>query len=90
MRLAASYMTQAVAEAYIGSEEVKPDAVEEIFSWGYDPRCEAEEGSDAWRINSMFSGDDGVADAWIEIKEAHRQAVSLLKYQKRSLLRVAY
>ena len=77
MRLAAGYMAQAVAEQYLIYGSQRQEAFQEAFSWGFDPDCKAEEGSDDFQINAMFWGEDAVVDGWDRIRDEHAQAVSL-------------
>lgn len=76
MRLAAGYIAQAYAEQVLAYENSHSSLLEEIFEWGCDSRCTAEEGSDEWRINEMFHADDDVVTLWEHIKEEHMRAVS--------------
>ena len=77
MRLAAGYMAQAVAEQHLvyGSQHL--ETLQEAFSWGFDPECSAEEGTDDFQINAMFWGMDAVVDGWDRIRDEHAQAVGL-------------
>ncbi len=77
MRLAAGYMAQAVAEQYLVYGSQRQEVLQEAFSWGFDPECSAEEGSDDFQINAMFWGVDAVVDGWDRIRDEHTQAVSL-------------
>ena len=77
MRLAAGYMAQAVAEQYLVYGSQRPGVLREAFSWGFDPDCSAEEGSDDFQINAMFWDVDTVVDGWDRIRDEHTQAVSL-------------
>ena len=77
MRLAAGYMAQAVAEQYLVYSCQRQDILQEAFSWGFDPECSAEEGTDDFQINVMFWGIDAVVDGWDRIRNEHAQAVSL-------------
>ena len=77
MRLAAGYMAQAVAEQYLIYGSQCQEMLQEAFSWGFDPDCKAEEGSDDFQINAMFWGVDAVVDGWDRIRDEHAQAVSL-------------
>lgn len=77
MRLAAGYMAQAVAEQYLVYGSQRQDVLQDAFSWGFDPGCGAEEGTDEFQINAMFWGVDAVVDGWDTIRDEHTQAVSL-------------
>lgn len=77
MRLAAGYMAQAVAEQYLVYGSQRQEVLQEAFSWGFDPDCIAEEGTDHFQINAMFWGVDAVVDGWDRIRDEHTQAVSL-------------
>lgn len=77
MRLAAGYMAQAVAEQYLVYGSQRQEVLQEAFSWGFDPECSAEEGTDDFQINAMFWGVDTVVDGWDKVREEHTQAVSL-------------
>ena len=77
MRLAAGYMAQAVAEQYLVYGSRCRDVIQEAFSWGFDPDCHAEEGTDDFQINAMFWGVDAVVDGWDQIRDEHTQAVGL-------------
>ena len=77
MRLAAGYMAQAVAEQYLVYASQRQEVLREAFSWGFDPECSAEEGSDDFQINAMFWGVDAVVDGWDRIRDEHTHAVSL-------------
>ena len=77
MRLAAGYMAQAVAEQYLVYGSQRQEMLQEAFSWGFDPECCAEEGTDEFQINAMFWGIDAVVDGWDQIRDAHVHAVSL-------------
>ena len=77
MRLAAGYMSQAVAEQYLVYGSQRQQVLQEAFSWGFDPECRAEEGSDEFQINAMFWGVDAVVEGWDRIRDEHTQAVSL-------------
>lgn len=77
MRLAAGYMAQAVAEQYLVYGSQRPETLQEAFSWGFDPECSAEEGTDDFQINAMFWGMDAVVDGWDRIRNEHAQAVRL-------------
>ena len=77
MRLAAGYMAQAVAEQYLIYGSQRQEIFQEAFSWGFDPDCKAEEGSDDFQINAMFWGVDAVVDGWDGIRDEHARAVSL-------------
>ena len=76
MRLAAGYMAQAVAEQYLVYDAQREGTFQEAFSWGFDPECSAEEGTDDFQINAMFWGMDAVVDGWDKIRDEHVQAVS--------------
>lgn len=76
MRLAAGYMVQAVAEQYLVYRSQRQEILQEAFSWGFDPDCSAEEGTDDFQINAMFWGVDAVVDDWDRIRDEHAQAVS--------------
>ena len=78
MRLAAGYMAQAVAEQYIVYGSQRQETLQEAFSWGFDPECSAEEGTDEFQINAMFWGMDAVVDGWDRIRDEHVNAVSLI------------
>lgn len=78
MRLAAGYMAQAVAEQYLVYGSQRQQVLQEAFSWGFDPECRAEEGSDEFQINAMFWGVDAVVEGWDRIRDEHTQAVSLI------------
>ena len=73
MRLAAGFMAQAVAEQYLVYGSKRQETLQEAFSWGFDPECSAEEGTDDFQINAMFWG----VDSWDRIRDEHAQAVSL-------------
>ena len=77
MRLAAGYMAQAVAEQYLVYGSRRRETLQEAFSWGFDPECSAEEGTDEFQINAMFWGTDAAIDGWDRIRDEHVQAVSL-------------
>ena len=77
MRLAAGYMAQAVAEQYLVYGSQRQGTLQEAFSWGFDPECSAEEGTDEFQINAMFWGMDAVVDGWDRIRDEHVHAVSL-------------
>ena len=77
MRLAAGYMAQAVAEQYLVYGSQRQETLQEAFSWGFDPECSAEEGTDEFQINAMFWGMDAVVDGWDRIRDEHLHAVSL-------------
>ena len=89
MRLAAGYMAQAVAEQYLVYGSQRQETVQEAFSWGFDPECSAEEGTDEFQINAMFWGMDAVVDGWDRIRDEHVQAVSL-KSNSLSILAYGY
>lgn len=78
MRLAAGYMAQAVAEQYLVYGSQRQQVLQEAFSWGFDPECRGEEGSDEFQINAMFWGVDAVVEGWDRIRDEHTQAVSLI------------
>ena len=78
MRLAAGYMAQGVAEQYLVYGSQRQQVLQEAFSWGFDPECSAEEGSDEFQINAMFWGVDAVVEGWDRIRDEHTQAVSLI------------
>lgn len=75
MRLAAGYMAQAVAEQYLVYGSQRQEVLQEAFSWGFDPECSAEEGTDDFQINAMFWGVDTVVGGWDRIRDEHTQAV---------------
>ena len=77
MRLAAGYMAHAVAEQYLVYGSQRQEVIQEAFSWGFDPECSAEEGTDDFQINAMFWGVDAVVDGWNNIRDEHTQAVGL-------------
>ena len=77
MRLAAGYMAQAVAEQYLVYGSQRQETLQEAFSWGFDPECSAEEGTDEFQINAMFWGMDAIVDGWDRIRDEHINAVSL-------------
>ena len=76
MRLAAGYMAQAYVEHVLVNQVENTSALEELFAWGFDPNCWADEGSDEWEINEMFRSEDISIRVWHEIKEEHLRAVS--------------
>lgn len=76
MRLAAGYMAQAVVEQYLVYGSQRQEVLQEAFSWGFDPECNAEEGTDEFQMNAMFWGVDTVVDGWDRIRDEHMQAVS--------------
>ena len=80
MRLAAGYMAHAAAEQYLVYGSQRQEVLQEAFSWGFDPECSAEEGTDDFQINAMFWAVDAVVDGWDRIRDEHAQAVSL-KFQ---------
>lgn len=75
MRLAAGYMAQAFAAEFLVHGNNHQGLLEDTFQWGFDPDCDAEEGSDAWLINDMFDADYGVLSLWEDIKNEHMRAV---------------
>lgn len=77
MRLAAGYMAHAAAEQYLVYGSQRQEVLQEAFSWGFDPECSAEEGTDDFQINAMFWAVDAVVDGWDRIRDEHAQAVSL-------------
>ena len=77
MRLAAGYMAHAAAEQYLVYGSQRQEVLQEAFSWGFDPECSAEEGTDDFQINAMFWAVDAVVDGWDKIRDEHAQAVSL-------------
>ena len=77
MRLAANYMAQAVAEQYLVYGSQRQETLQEAFSWGFNPECCAEEGTDEFQINAMFWGMDAAVDGWDKIRDEHVHAVSL-------------
>ena len=77
MRLAAGYMAQAAAEQYLVYGSQSQETLHEAFSWGFDPECSAEEGTDEFQINAMFWGVDAVVDGWERIRDEHAQAVRI-------------
>lgn len=76
MRLAAGYMAQAVAEQFLVYGSQRQGVLQEAFSWGFDPECSAEEGTDEFQINAMFWGVDAVVDGWDRIRDEHTQALT--------------
>ena len=79
MRLAADFMAHAVAEQYLVYESRSRETLQEAFSWGFDPECSAEEGTDEFQINAMFWEVDAVVDGWDRIRDEHVQAVSMFQ-----------
>lgn len=77
MRLAAGYMAHAAAEQYLVYGSQRQEVLQEAFSWGFDPECSAEEGTNNFQINAMFWGVDAAVDGWDRIRDEHMQAVSL-------------
>ena len=77
MRLAAGYMAHAAAEQYLVYGSQRQEVLQEAFSWGFDPECSAEEGTDDFQINAMFWAVDAVVDGWDRIRDEHAEAVSL-------------
>ncbi|KAI4187211.1 MAG: hypothetical protein LQ346_005540 [Caloplaca aetnensis] len=75
MRLAAGYMAQAFAAEFLVHGNNHQGLLEDTFQWGFDPDCDAEEGSDAWLINDMFDADYGVLSLWEDIKNEHMRAL---------------
>ncbi|KAL8705546.1 MAG: hypothetical protein Q9201_001363 [Fulgogasparrea decipioides] len=80
MRLAAGYMAQAYAEQVLECHNDRPDLLEEVFDWGLDVGCRAEEGSDEWLINEMFTAEDQISEVrimelWNDIREEHMHAL---------------
>lgn len=75
MRLATGYMAQAVAEQYLVYGSQHQETIQEAFSWGFDPECSADEGTDDFQINAMFWGVDAVVDGWDKIRDEHAQAL---------------
>lgn len=75
MRLAAGYMAHAAAEQYLVYGSQRQEVLQEAFSWGFDPECSAEEGTDDFQINAMFWAVDAVVDGWDRIRDEHAQAL---------------
>lgn len=75
MKLAAGYMAQAVAEQYLTYGSQRRELLQEAFAWGFDAECGAGEGSDGWRINAMFWGEDGAIEGWDAIRDEQLNAV---------------
>lgn len=86
MRLAAGYMAQAFAAEVLVHGSDRHGLLEEVFRWGFDPDCDAEEGSDAWLINDMFDADYEVLSMWEEIKEQHMHAVIACSHEHLMML----
>lgn len=78
MRLAAGFMAHAALEQSLVYQMELKDAIEEAFSWRFDPGSIAEEGTDEWAINAMFFGKEGEVVGWSDIKNEHIRAVSRL------------
>jgi len=78
MLLAAGYMAQAAMEQYLLYGTQRSEVLREAFAWGFDTECGAHPGSDQWRINAMFWGDDEVVLGWDTIRDDHWQAVRSL------------
>ncbi|KAL8738923.1 MAG: hypothetical protein Q9181_000375 [Wetmoreana brouardii] len=80
MRLAAGYMAQAYVEQVLECQNDSPDLLKEVFDWSFDGGCRAEEGSDEWLINEMFSAEDQMSkvhimELWDDIREEHMHAL---------------
>ena len=76
MKLAADYMVQAAAEEILKSGGTDAGIHRQAFAYGFDNESTADEGSDEFKINAMFFGDDGQLDGWEKIRESHIRAVS--------------
>ncbi|KAL8895022.1 MAG: hypothetical protein Q9207_008329, partial [Kuettlingeria erythrocarpa] len=75
MRLAAGYMAQAFAAEVLVHGNNHQGLLQQTFRWGFDPNCDAKEGSDAWLINDMFDADYDVLSLWEDIKDEHMRAL---------------
>ncbi|KAL9034882.1 MAG: hypothetical protein Q9180_005164, partial [Flavoplaca navasiana] len=75
MMLAAGYMAQAYIEQVVLYQKERPGLLEEVFQWGYDAGCRAEQGSEQWQINDMFGADESSISLWESIRREHVEAV---------------
>lgn len=71
MDLAARFMAQAALEQYVDFGANGPDVLLAAFGWGFDANSTAEEGSDDWEVNSMFSGEEGEVLEWAGVRKQY-------------------
>ena len=77
MNLAARYMAQAVLEQYSIYGAKESDTLLFAFAWGFDADSTAEEGSDDWEVNVMFSGEEGEVPEWAGIRNHYINLVKI-------------
>ena len=77
MHLAARYMAQAVLEQYSIYGAKESDTLLYAFAWGFDADSTAEEGSDDWEVNVMFSGEEGEVPEWAGIRNHYINLVKV-------------
>ena len=74
-------MASAALEQYLiyGASGVEP--LTEAFAYGFDDRCNAEDGSDELAIAAMFWGrEEKELEGWEEIRLEHLDAVSFARH----------